>query len=178
VINSSFTTFFSASAGCGAALAGLLFLAVTVGPVPTVGRHAPVERRAVATSAFVALVNAFLLSLGALLPGSGYGIIALPVAGGSLLATLRTGSDLAQGQSGRSVIRREVLVVVSVVLYTIEAWQGVQLLDRPVDTGPVAVIASLLLIVYAVAILRAWELVGAERHGILARFSPLRDLDP
>ena len=178
MIDSTFTTFFSASASSGAALAGLLFLAVTVGPVPTVGRRAPVERRAVATSAFVALVNAFLLSLGALLPGADYGVIALPVAGGSLLATLRTGSDLAQGHLGvATVIRREVLVAVSVLLYAIELWQGVQMLKRPGDSGPVAVIASLLLIVYSVAILRAWELVGAERHGILARFSPLRDLD-
>jgi hypothetical protein len=171
-------TFFAASANCGAALAGLLFLAVTVGPVPTVGRNAPVERRAVATSAFVALVNAFLLSLGALIPGAEYGVIALPVAGGSLLAMVRSGRDLAQGQHrARDIIRREVLVAISVILYAIELWQGFQLLGRPDDQGPVAVIASMLLLVYAVAVLRAWELVGAERQGILARFSPLRDLD-
>src|SRR5690348_18046945 len=107
VIDTPFLTYFSASANCGAALAGLLFLAVTVGPVPTVGRKAPVERRSVATSSFVALVNAFLLSLGALIPGAEYGIIAVPIAAGSLLATLRSGRELAQGQhSARDIVRR------------------------------------------------------------------------
>ena len=179
VVAVSFFPFFSASASCGAALAGLLFLAVTVGSVPTVGRRAPVERQSVATSAFIAMINAFLLSLGALVPGADYGVVAVPVALGSLFATLRVGRELAEGQRGAAtILRREVLVAVSLVLYGFELWQGLQLLALPQNSTAVPTIASLLLIVYAIGILRAWELVGAERHGFLARFSPLRDLNP
>lgn len=180
MVDVSFVPFFSASAGCGAALAGLLFLAITVGPVPTVGRNAPVERRTVATSAFVALINAFLLSLGALLPGANFGVIAIPVAIGSLLATLRIGAELAANQHGiRNIARREVLVAVSLFLYGFELWQAFQVLGQPQQSASgVASIASLLLPVYAIGLLRAWELLGAERHGLLGRFSPLRDLDP
>ena len=178
MVPEAFTSFFSASAGAGAALAGLLFLAITVGPITTVGRRAPVERRSVATSAFVALINAFLLSLGALLPGGNYGVVAVSISMGSLFGTVRIGRELVQGQRSVAVIlRRLVLVLVSALIYGTEAAQAFQLLAKPGDSAPVAFLANLLLPVYTIAVLRAWELVGAERHGLLARFSPLRDLE-
>jgi hypothetical protein len=178
LVPASFDSFFSASASSGAALAGLLFLAVTIGPIPTVGRRAPVERRAVATSAFIALINAFLLSLGALIPDASLGPVALGVGLVSLVATVRLGRELAQGRRGLAALaRRLVLLAASAVLYVSESWQAAQLLMRPDDPVPVEVLASVLMPMYAIGILRAWELVGAERHGFLARFSPLRDLD-
>lgn len=178
MVPATYSNFFAAGANAGAALAGLLFLAVTVGPIPTVGRRAPVERNSVATSAFVALINAFIISLGALIPGANVGVIALPAGVAALVATARTGHDLAEGQhSVRATLRRLVLVGVSALLYGIEAWQSAQLLLKPDDPVAVGVLASILLPVFAIGVLRAWELVGAERHGFLARFSPLRDLD-
>jgi hypothetical protein len=70
-----------------------------------------------------------------------------------------------------------VLIAVSALLYVSESWQAARLLMRPDDPAPVAALASMLMPLYAMGILRAWELVGAGRHGVLARFSPLRDLD-
>jgi len=177
-VSPEFTTLFSASANASAALAGLLFLAVTVGSVPTVGPRAPVERRTVAASSFLALVNAFFLSMGALIPGANFGTIALPVGIVCFISTVRIGQELAAGpRTALDRVRRVVLVAVSGLLFAIESWQGLQLLLRPDDRGPVAVIASMLLPVYFVGIVRAWELLGAQRYSLLARLSPLRDLD-
>ena len=65
-----FANFFIAGASAGAALVGLLFVAVSIAPERMVTRRAPIERQAVAGSAFTALINAFLLSLAALIPAS------------------------------------------------------------------------------------------------------------
>src|SRR5262249_40719098 len=60
---SDFTTFFLASAGAGAALVGLLFVAVSVNPGRNAGPSAPPERQAVSASAYTALINALFISL-------------------------------------------------------------------------------------------------------------------
>src|SRR6266852_5521859 len=61
VVPPEFANFFIASASAGAALVGLLFVAVSIAPEQLVTRRAPVERQAVAGSAFTALMNAFFI---------------------------------------------------------------------------------------------------------------------
>jgi hypothetical protein len=73
MVPDAFHDYFIASAGAAAALVGLLFVAVSIAPERTVTRSAPVERRTVALSAYTALLNAFFLSLVALLPQTNLG---------------------------------------------------------------------------------------------------------
>ena len=73
MVPAAFHDYFVASAGAGAALMGLLFVAVSIAPERTVMSGAPVERRAAAISAYTALLNAFFLSLAALLPQTNLG---------------------------------------------------------------------------------------------------------
>src|SRR5260370_18848692 len=77
MVPEAFHDYFLASAGAGAALVGLLFVAVSIAPEQTVMRGAPVERQAVAISAYTALFNAFFLSPVALLPHTNLGWAAL-----------------------------------------------------------------------------------------------------
>jgi hypothetical protein len=177
VVPPNFANFFVASAGAGAALAGLLFLAITVGTVKSVGSGAPVERRSVSSSAFLGLINAFFISMAGLIPDTNLGITAFLAGLASAVLMAFVGRELALGQPWRAAARRVALIALSVVLYLLECWRGVQLLGNPSDAAPVTALASVLLIVYAVAILRVWELVGAERRGVLGQLSPLRDLD-
>ncbi len=58
VVPPEYANFFIASAGAGAALVGLLFVAVSLAPEQIVARRAPVERQAAAGSAFTALITA------------------------------------------------------------------------------------------------------------------------
>jgi hypothetical protein len=81
------SNFFLATAGAGAALIGLLFVAVSIAPEQIATRRAPLERQAVAASTFTALVNAFFISLGALFPGS-LGWVALLMSSLGLLNSL------------------------------------------------------------------------------------------
>jgi hypothetical protein len=62
VVPAEFANFFLASSGAAAALAGLLFVAISVAPENLVQRGAPAERQGVAASVFAALLNAFFIS--------------------------------------------------------------------------------------------------------------------
>jgi hypothetical protein len=79
VVPDTFANYFLASAGAGAALIGLLFVAVSINPARTFGDGAHPLRQGVASAAFTALVNAFFVSLSALIPLTNVGTIALAV---------------------------------------------------------------------------------------------------
>ena len=57
MVPEAFHDYFVASTGAGAALGGLLFVAVSIAPERTVMSGAPVDRQAVATSAYTTLLN-------------------------------------------------------------------------------------------------------------------------
>ncbi len=83
-----FGNFFIAGASAGAALVGLLFVAISIAPEQIVMSRAPVERQAVAGSAFTALLNAFFISLVALVPHFNFGTLIVPFSSLSLLNSL------------------------------------------------------------------------------------------
>ena len=60
MVPEAFHDYFIASTGAGAALVGLLFVAVSIAPERTVMRSAPAERRAVALSAYTAFAQRLL----------------------------------------------------------------------------------------------------------------------
>src|SRR5579863_569867 len=88
VVPPAFANFFIASTSAGAALVGLLFVAVSFAPEQIVTSRAPVERQAVAGSAFTALINAFFISLVALIPHLNIGSLIVPFIGLCLATTL------------------------------------------------------------------------------------------
>ncbi len=58
------------------------------------------------------------------------------------------------------------LLLGSVIFYGYEAWQAVQLIRTPRDTGPIYTLVYILLVAYAIGLARAWELLGATRTGL------------
>ncbi len=116
-----FANFFIASASAGAALVGLLFVAVSIAPEQMVTRRAPMERQAVAGSAFTALMNAFFISLVALIPHFNVGFVIVPFISLCLVTTLIQAWQLLRLRKGwLSLLRRTFLVLLSVVLYGLE----------------------------------------------------------
>lgn len=69
-----------------------------------------------------------------------------------------------------------VLVVATLVIYGFEVLYAWQVLRQPADRSPIYAISSLILTIYGLGLVRAWELLGARRSGLLAFLSPLRDL--
>ena len=127
-----FANFFIASASAGGALVGLLFVAVSIAPERIVAAQAPMERQAVAGSAFTALMNAFFISLFALIPHFHFGFIIVPFSAVCLLTSLIQGWHLLRRRkSWPSLLRRAFLVLLSVALYGLELVNGFQLLTNP-----------------------------------------------
>lgn len=171
-----FVNFFIASTGAGAALVGLLFVAVSIAPEHIVQANAPVERQAMAASSFTALLNAFFISFGALLPEN-VGYITLVV---SLLGLINsiylTRNLLKERQKWQSVVRRINLIIVSYIVYGFEVYYAILLIKEPPgNPDSFYGLTALLIAVYGIALLRAWQLLGARRYGILGWLSPLHE---
>lgn len=181
MVPQQFYDFFAASAGAGAALVGLLFVAISIAPERIVAPGAPTERQAVAASAFTALANAFFISLAALIPRLNIGAVAL------VMSTLALTHSLALGwrllvQRGvwhdrLGVVRRLFLVLVSVILYGYELWYSIVLTRETSPVPAVSVLATIVLSVYGLGLTRAWELLGARRGGLFGWLSVLHEIE-
>ncbi len=177
MVPSEFLNFFMASTGAAAALVGLLFVAVSLAPEQIVTRGAPVERRAVAGSAFTALINAFFVSLVALIPHFNFGTLIVPFSSLSLLTSLLQAWSLLGPRKGwQSFLRRAVLICLSLGLYGLELWNGVGLITDPTQVGFVYGLLFVLLGIFILALTRAWELLGAHRYGLGGWLNPLQDV--
>lgn len=171
-----FTTFFGASAGAGAALVGLLFVAVSIAPERVFGKEAGFEHQLVASSAFTALINAFFISLGSLIPSTSTTLIATVVLVLGAIALMNSVALLINTLRRTTVetnLRSVVLVIGGVGIYSLEVWNAVSLLRTPSNIDPVYTICALLVAVYGFGIVRAWQLLGADRRGVISFLVPL-----
>lgn len=171
----AFANFFIASASAGAALVGLLFVAISLAPEQIVTRRAPVERQAVAGSAFTALLNGFFISLVALIPHFNFGTLIVPFSSLSLLNSLFLAWHILRLRKGwSSFLRSAFLVFLNLGLYGLELVYAVGLLKDPSQVGFVYDLIFLLLGILALGLTRAWQLLGAHRYGLLGWLSPLQ----
>jgi hypothetical protein len=178
VVPPEFASFFIAGASAGAALVGLLFVAVSIAPEQMVTRRAPIERQAVAGSAFTALINAFFLSLAALIPRFNFGLLIVPFISLCLVTTLIQAWQLLRLRKGwLSLLRRTFLVMLSVALYGLELVNALNLSIDPSQVGAVYGLVFLLWGAFALGLIRAWELLGVHRYGLLGWLNPLRDVN-
>jgi hypothetical protein len=172
-----FSTFFVTCATAAAALIGLLFVAVSIAPENTVMEGAPIERQAVAASAFTALVNAFFIGVGAQIPHTNVGGFVVLFGGSGLLSTTALLRIMPRGgASWPRFVRGLVMVGISLGLYGAETWQGILLLRNPASVGPLYTLNGLLMGVFGLGLVHAWQLLGARRYGILGWLNPLNDL--
>jgi len=167
--------FFATSTGASATLLGLLFVAIAVEPKSIVGQHSPVESRSRASSAYTALLNIFFISLLGTIPTSDLRYLPLILAVVGLATALGIGVNLWRASPcRRSVLSWGVgLWFGSMVVYALELWFGWQIVRDPGNTAHIYALVYVLVALYAVALGRAWELLGARKRGLLrALFSP------
>lgn len=159
----TFANYFLAAAGASAALLGLLFVAASVAPERIFGRGASVERQTLAASAFVALLDGFIIALVGLIPATNIGYVALGVGLGALYITLRLEWRLWQERRGRRLGWPGLTFLVgSLILYGWELWFGAQLIRQPQAAGNISGLAYLLVFTYLLGVGRAWQLLGAR----------------
>jgi hypothetical protein len=152
VVPGSYAGFFDASSQAAGALIGLLFVVIALKPGRIVGDRADPTSRRLAASSFTGLVNAFFVSLLALIPGHNIGIGAAIMAVLSLYHTLR----LHLGYPGA----RHILVFVfSLLAYGAELFVAIAFMVHPHDRDLVTYLAFVLIGCFAVALSRAWQLM-------------------
>jgi hypothetical protein len=178
MVPSDYTNFFTTAATTGGALIGLLFVAISLAPERTVLASAPLEARIVSAGTFTAMLNAFFISLGALLPRTNIGWFAIVW---SIIAIVNSLTQaralLSPWPSWQNVLRRTWLTVLSLCLYIIELVCSIQLLFSPANETPVFYLGLSVLLIYAIALIRAWELLGVQRTGLMAWLNPLYDIN-
>ena len=180
-----FAEFFLATAGAGAAIIGLLFVAITIGPERTFGvtdRMGPQQHLAEAT--LLTMVNGFVVCCVALIPTVNVGWVALVggVTGVAIAINLirRFAEVHRHGDARRAtwthLLRVASVSLVAVVIYAIEAWFGFRLIRDPGAESNYTGLALVVIGLYALATLRAWTLLGDPQHGWSGWLNPLQDL--
>ena len=182
MIPQTMDAYFLASAGASATLVGLIFVAISLWPREKM-LHAPTTWRAVAGGAFFALTNAFFVSLFALNTELNLGGAALTLCLLGLANSLYLGVPLLRSIPDwrthlRAVVAASALVVASLVVHGAEGYFGVQLLLQPDDRFAVGGIAIVLAMLYALGLIRAWELLGIEQIGLRRVLNPLQPIPP
>ena len=177
------TNYFLASAGAGAALVGLVFVAISLAPKEAMKEENAPQWRAVAGNAFLALINAFFVSLSALNAGLnlGWSVVVLSIVG--LSNTIWQGIPLLQRAIDRKrmlprIIANRFMILVGLIIYGVEGYLGIRLLMLPNDALAVEGIAIILMFIYSLGLTRAWELIGIEQVGIRRWLNPLQKLKP
>jgi hypothetical protein len=158
VVPSNYAGFFQAASQAAGALIGLLFVVVALKPGQIVGPRADSAARGLAASSFTGLVNAFFVSLLALIPGNNLGVGAAILAVLSLYHTLRL-------HLGRPGTRHIVVFVASLLAYGFELFLAIAFVLHPHDTGLVNDLTFVLIGCFAVAISRAWQLMQSTAVG-------------
>jgi hypothetical protein len=165
-----YESFFSTSAGASAAILGLLVVAVSVVNADDENPTTRELRTVLAGSAFVALVDIFLVSIVALTGGSViFGLSSLAMAAVGLLATRRLIPRAKRaGNFSRDSRTRTLNIVfasISAGAYSSQLGLAVALLA---DTRSAALQRALILIIvalYCSALGRAWVVTGITRRG-------------
>ena len=136
MIPPAFITFFAASLAADGALIGLLFVAIAIEPERTFGSSAALDRELAANGAFAGLVNAFLISMLALIPNINIGFAVIVIAAFSLLNTVVHVVDKLQ--RGNSAYARSLFYTIGgLLVYGLEIFYGIQLIRQPGATDAV-----------------------------------------
>lgn len=150
--------YFAAATAAAGALIGLLFVAISLKPEDIFGESAQATPRRLAESSFTALVNAFFVSLIAIIPGTNLGWVA------GIMALLSLYSTLARRVRSPDASDIGVLAFAAVI-YLGQLGIGVALIVVPGNTDLVYKLAYLTVAAFAIALARAWALMTGHHAG-------------
>lgn len=154
--------FFTAAAGATGALAGLLFVALSL-PSRQLARTASgTGFRVLASAALLVFTDALVISLAALVPGVDLGWWS--VAGGvCVLAFALAALRVRDSAAGRPYGLAAGLLCIVVF----ETWAGVRLLRTPSDLGAVRVLCYLVVADLICGMAWAWQLASIRDTGLV-----------
>jgi hypothetical protein len=165
-----FQTFFSTSAGASAAILGLLVVAVSIVNADDENPTTRELRTVLAGSAFLALVDIFIVSILALTGGSlVFGLSSLVMAIFGLEATRRLIPRAKRAgnfsRTSRSRTLNIVFASISVVAYSVQFGLAVALVANSHSAGLQRALLVVIVALYCSALGRAWVVSGISRRG-------------
>lgn len=177
MVPETFHDFFLGTAGVAGALIGLLFVAISVTPAATTAKAEHLEQRLHAAAAMSAFLNSLLLSLLTLIPDIQLrpGALTLSAVGvGSTLTLIAVVIIEGVAPSSRRMLptRRRVRAVAwLLVLLGTYVWQftsGMRLASGHPDPGQMTDQAVIVVVLFAIGVSRAWEMVGVRSPKVRA----------
>ena len=165
-----YANFFIASAGASAAILGLLVVAVSVVNADDSDPTTRENRTVLAGSAFIALVDIFMVSIVALTGGSAvFGLSSLAMATVGLLATRRLVPRAKRaGNFSRGFRTRRLNIAfasISAGGYSAQFGLAVALLANAQSAALQRALVLVIVALYCSALGRAWEVTGITRRG-------------
>jgi hypothetical protein len=170
VVVGHYENFFITSAGASAAILGLLVVAVSVVNADDADPTTRENRTVLAGSAFVALVDIFMVSIVPLTGGSVvFGLSSLVMAAVGLLATRRLIPRAKRaGNFSRNFRTRELNIAfasISVAGYLAQLGLAVALLANTQSAALLHALVLVIVVLYCSALGRAWQVTGITRRG-------------
>jgi hypothetical protein len=144
------------AAGAAGAMIGLLFVAVSLRSELVFGKNALKKAKTLAHASFTGLLNAFSLSLLAIVPGMSIGWAML------ILAVLCLYHTLVLHLQTFGVKTQWRVFILSVVNYTAEGIGGVYLISKPHERWIINGLCYVIFASFVIALNRAWDLIQAE----------------
>jgi hypothetical protein len=144
------------AAGAAGAMIGLLFVAVSLREEVVFGPHAPPKAKALASSSFTGLVNAFSLALLAIVPKTNIGIAMVVLA---VLCLWNTLSRYTRTLDFDSQLR---VLTLTCTTYVAQFVGGVTLLFYPHIAWIVNGLCYVIFASFVIALTRAWYLIIGE----------------
>jgi hypothetical protein len=162
-------SFFIASAGASAAILGLMVVAVSVVNADDANPTTRELRTVLAGSAFVALVDIFIVSIVALTGGSVvFGLSSLAMAIVGLLATRRLIPRAQRAgnfsRDSRSRTLNMAFASISVAVYSVQLGLALALLANTRSSALQHALVLVIVTLYCSALARAWEVTGITRR--------------
>lgn len=163
-----YESFFLASAGASAAFLGLLFVGFTVVDSDESDPRTRERRTVLAGSAFIALADAFFVSILALTGGPVvFGLISLAMASIGLMATSRLMPRARRaGNFAKDFPTRNLNIAFATVSaggFSAQLGLSIALLTHPHSATLQRALLVMIAILYASGLARAWEVTGIRR---------------
>ncbi len=156
MVPSSYLEFMITAAGAAGAMIGLLFVAVSLRTDAIFGPTAAPKARTLAGSSFTGLVNAFSLSLLAIVPSTNIGVGMVVLSSLCVYATWRLHARAVGGDP------QYELLIVSALTYAAQLAGGIALIARPHLSWIVNGLCYVIFASFVLALSRAWSLIQGE----------------
>ena len=178
MITGFYRELFTVIAETAASLTGLLFVAISLAPARDPDSDEGLIQQIRAAAAYLAFVNALVVSMFGLVPDTnvGYPATVLGVLG-LFFCAAAVRSILAKHLTVRLRNSQVGLLAALLLTFGFEIDSGIRVLINPHDTDIRQQLSYLLIISLVIGVARSWELVGRRQTGLLSSIALLRARD-